>query len=112
MEGFYAYTMSKFRATIGRSFFRIKAQEVNLNEIDNEVIIFEENHSMRYRMCAYLLWMMIMIEKSDDPIKAARWIAWVGDRMEMMGLITNQEHRDWSREDERAGRTGRELLKQ
>lgn len=107
----YLYSIARFREIIGRTFWKVAGNEVNLEEIDVKLLVFEENHSTRYKMAAHLMWMLSQIEKSDDPIKSARWIAWSGDRLEMMGLMTNKEHRDVIRTDEQFDRVGRNKLK-
>jgi hypothetical protein len=52
----------------------------------------------------YLLWMCEEIENMnvysvDEALKAARWIGWVLAHIELHGLWTNDESRDYIRQD-------------
>ena len=73
---------------------------------DDQAIVFEENHSTRHRMCAHLLWMIRRIEREynhgsiEDIEKSASWMGWILSKMEVMGLITNDESQEWIRMDQ------------
>lgn len=50
-------------------------------------------------MPSYLLWMMEEMQKFDDSLKAARWIGWIFAHAEMLGLLSNTQSRNLSRND-------------
>ena len=93
----YKHSCTKLRGMILAEFpdFRPSAGGVDLHN--------------RMRTYQYCLWMLDQIEwtpKSTDPHNAAkmgRWIGYVFGRLEMAGLITNQDSRDMARIDSHAG---------
>ena len=107
---FYEHTTGKIRAYIRRRFFTITPRFLDVDAIDVVELISHRNdigstESMAfYRMCQHLLWMLDELEKTSDAKKAARWIGYIVDRMEILGFMTNKESRGMINLDKDAGR--------
>jgi len=106
----YSHTLEKIRDFIKNKFFSIQSTRADVDTIDIASMLSHLHEYSRietteyYRMCQHILWMLDEIEKTQDSKKAARWIGYVLDRMEILGFLTNKESREMIRIDKNAGR--------
>jgi len=59
-------------------------------------------HPDNFALMNYFLWMLKRINRFRNPLKIDKWIIWILDRMEVMGIINNTITRNWIRKDAKA----------
>ena len=100
---YYPHTIKELRIIIRRRHPDLIPREHDMGLIDLSKLRIYAGTALD--ITEHILWMQNKIEnmEPENAAKAGRWSGWVFAYLEVMGIITNQNSRDMSRIDSRAG---------